>query len=197
MSLSTSSSASLTYLITGASRGGIGYEIASTLAAAGHHVIITCRTHDKGVIALQQLRNEHPHLQLDIEYLQLDLMDFDNIERIARLFISNESFQLHCLINNAGANAIAATNSHQYINGIHTLWINNYLGHYHLTRLLLPVLQRTARLSSQPTRIVHVSSSMHRLAENNIGMPNDIIHDISSHIGMKQAYSDSKLGNKT
>ena len=147
----------LSFLITGASTG-VGFETASSLAAAGKHVIITARTQVKVDSTIQKLRATHSSLSLSVTGYPLELTDFASIESLVGKLSALPSLNLHCLICNAGSNQRGECY------GLQLLWINNYLGHYHLTRLLLPLLQRSSRSTGQDSQVVQVASVMHRLS---------------------------------
>jgi short-subunit dehydrogenase len=111
------------YLITGGA-GGIGFETASSLAKAGHPVILTARSQSKADEAAHRLKSRHPALHLTLLPLPLDLCDFDSIESLCAE-LDRRQIVLHCLICNAGAASTDETVSH----GLSKLWINNFLGH--------------------------------------------------------------------
>ena len=48
------------------------------------------------------------------------------------------------------------------VDGLEATYQVNYLGHFHLTRRLLPLLRRTRAVAGVPPRIVHLSSGAHR-----------------------------------
>ena len=175
------SAPALSFLITGAS-GGIGFEAASSLAAAGRHVIITARTQEKVNKTIQKLRTAHPALSLSVTGYPLELTDFTSIESLAATLSALPSLKLHCLICNAGAN------NRGECYGLQLLWVNNYLGHYHLTRLLLPLLQRTSRTTGQDNIVIQVASVMHRMSTADSMLTAAIRSD-----DRPRAYAHSKL----
>jgi NAD(P)-dependent dehydrogenase (short-subunit alcohol dehydrogenase family) len=79
----------------------------------------------------------------------------------ANEFMSKET-KLHSLVNNAG---VMATEFEISKDGYEAQWQTNYLSHWLLTYLLLPVPLRTAK-SGQPgnVRIVDVTSTGHACA---------------------------------
>ncbi|GIO56702.1 MULTISPECIES: SDR family oxidoreductase [Paenibacillus] len=83
-------------LITGGNRG-IGKEIARQLAQKGLHVIIGCRSKEKGRQAVFELRSEG----LELEVQVVDLQDPGSIDAIVDR-IRQEHGRLDVLINNAG-----------------------------------------------------------------------------------------------
>ena len=175
------SSSALSFLITGAS-SGVGFESASSLAASGRHVIITARTQDKVDATIRRLRAAHSTLTLYVTGYPLELTDFTSIESLVATLSALPSLSLHCLVCNAGSNLRGECH------GLQLLWVNNYLGHYHLTRLLLPLMQRTSRTTGQDSVIVQVASVMHRLSSAESMLADAIRSD--SRPG---SYSHSKL----
>jgi NAD(P)-dependent dehydrogenase (short-subunit alcohol dehydrogenase family) len=93
-----------------------------------------------------------------ISFLELDLTSFESIKSAAKSFIASND-RLDILVNNAGIMACPAGLTYEIQFG------TNHVGHALLTKLLLPVLQRTAEY--QPTgsvRIVNVSSGSESFA---------------------------------
>ena len=127
-----------TALITGASRG-IGREVARALASEGWQVLSGVR----------DPKSAPPGTQAEI----VDVADPESIEALAeRLRARNQ--QLGALVNNAGV----------YGGNAHHVWAVNLLGPLRLTRALLPLLGRDARvvmvtsglgrISAQPSSLV-------------------------------------------
>ena len=72
-----------TIVITGAT-GGLGYETALALAAAGADVVLTGRNSAKGADALARIRAAYPAAK--ISYETLDLGSFKSIDAFATSF---------------------------------------------------------------------------------------------------------------
>lgn len=98
----------------------------------------------------------------------LDLCDPDSINGFAAWYRDRYDGKLHVLVNNAGifkktllprAKPPLSTDGHE----IH--WRTNYLGAFHLTWALLPLLQRTG-IESGDARVVNVSSGLHDRVRN-------------------------------
>ncbi len=135
-------------LITGANTG-IGLVTARELAARGAHVVIACRSVDKGQAAVDDIRRTTG--SKTVELLALDLGDFDSIRRCAQTFLARD-LPLHLLINNAGlAGAKGMTRS-----GFELAFGTNHVGPFLLTQLLLDRIKQSA-----PARIVTVASRAH------------------------------------
>ncbi len=142
-----------TAIITGANTG-IGFETARSLAIDYHcHVIVACRSAEKGQAAVQRIVKEDPASH--VQFMQLDLMNFTSIQEFVQELVSSYS-KIDILINNAGRN------SDDDNSGWNSLFQTNFVGHYYLTRLLLQ--QQLFNTSHQKARVVHLSSVMHHFA---------------------------------
>ena len=71
-------SKSLTILVTGANKG-IGLEVCRQLARAGHHVILSARSQERGEAAVAGLKKEGQ----TVEFLQLDTSSEESIHTAA------------------------------------------------------------------------------------------------------------------
>ncbi|WP_295389083.1 SDR family oxidoreductase [uncultured Thiodictyon sp.] len=134
-------------VVTGAT-GGLGYEEALALAAAGAEVVLAGRNEHKGADALARLRAAHPGATVRFE--QLDLASLDSVAACAqRLLAAGQGIDL--LVNNAGI--MAPTQRQLTVDGFELQFATNYLGHFALTAQLLPLLRRVPG-----ARVVNVSS---------------------------------------
>jgi NAD(P)-dependent dehydrogenase (short-subunit alcohol dehydrogenase family) len=138
-------------LVTGAN-SGIGYETAWALADHGAHVILACRDDEKARRARDKLESEL--VRSSLEVLHLDLADLVSVRRAADEVLCGHA-RLDMLVNNAG---VMGTPYRQTADGFELQMATNHLGHFALTGLLLDRIVTTER-----SRIVTVSSHMHRL----------------------------------
>lgn len=138
-------------VVTGAT-GGLGFETAVALAAAGAEVVLTGRNDAKGAQALDAVCARVPNAL--ISYQHLDLASLTSVADFARRFDALHG-SLDLLINNAGVMALPARRT--TADGFEMQFGTNYLGHYALTARLLPALRR-----SQAARVVSLSSLAHR-----------------------------------
>lgn len=169
-----------TVVITGANTG-IGKETAVDLAARGARVIIGCRNMEKGKEALKEIQDRSKNTNVFLE--KLDLASLESVRSFADNILNSEP-RLDILINNAG---VMACPYQKTKDGFEMQFGVNHLGHFLLTLLLLDRLKH-----SQPSRIINVSSSAHRMGDGKIKF-DDINHEKSySSWG---AYFDSKLAN--
>jgi len=140
-----------TVLVTGAN-SGIGYEAARALSNHGAHVVMACRDDEKARRARDRLESELERASLEL--LHLDLADLTSVRSAAETFLGTHP-RLDILINNAG---VMGTPYRQTADGFELQMATNHLGHFALTGLLLDRVVTTER-----SRIVTVSSHMHRL----------------------------------
>lgn len=138
-------------VVTGAT-GGLGFEIAAALAAAGAQVVIASRDGAKGAAALARLHGRSPPGAVRFE--PLDLADLASVRAFAdRLLEAGRP--LHLLVNNAGV--MGAPKRRTTTDGLEETFAVNHLGHFALTGRLLPLLRRAPGRS----RVVAVSSLAH------------------------------------
>ncbi|MEX0588193.1 MAG: oxidoreductase [Cyanobium sp.] len=137
-------------LITGAN-SGLGLESARALLAAGATVLLACRSLERAEAARQDLLATEGGGSGagQIELLELDLADLDSVVRAAGEVVGRYG-RLDLLLNNAGVMAPPRQLTRQ---GFELQFGVNHLGHYALTRLLLPLLQ-----ASTGARVVQVTS---------------------------------------
>jgi NAD(P)-dependent dehydrogenase (short-subunit alcohol dehydrogenase family) len=131
-------------IVTGANTG-IGLEAARALANE-YEVILACRSLKKGKAAVQATVDEFP--QARVRAMLLDLTSRESIRSFAQSFPPDS---IAVLINNAGRNTDPPSDHHS------VLFQTNFVGHFDLTKQLMPAFQANARL-------VQVSSVMHHFA---------------------------------
>nr|WP_288257526.1 oxidoreductase [uncultured Pseudomonas sp.] len=134
-------------LITGGS-SGMGYEDALALARAGAEVIIAARNPDRGKEAVARIQESVPGAKVKFE--RVDLSDLSSIRELARR-LNQEFSHLDVLINNAAIMAPAERGTS--VDGFEMQLATNYLGHFALTGLLVPLLRK-----SEDARVVNLSS---------------------------------------
>lgn len=132
-------------LVTGASRG-IGREIALGPAAAGFRVGLACRS----VEGAQRVVDAIDAAGGRAEVIPVDLASL-RATRAAADAAATRFPRLDVLVNNAGAGQRGLTED-----GFELAWQSNHLGHYLLTRLLLPSLS-----AAPAARVVNVASKEH------------------------------------
>lgn len=129
----------------------------------------------------------YPRARLSI--LTMDHTSLSTVVSAAKSFLSIET-ALHGLINNAG---IMCTPFELTKDGYEAQWQTNYLAHWLLTYLLLPLMLKTSKSSaSGSVRIVNVASSGHYSAPT--GGINFADTSLPAANGMTR-YGQSKLAN--
>ncbi len=164
-----------TCLITGAN-AGIGKETAREIAELGARVVMVCRNKGKGEKAREEIIETTRNKNIDL--LICDLSSLKEVKKLSEDFLTNYS-ELHVLINNAGVFHMTRIET---TDGYESTFAVNYLAHYYLSRLLLPLLKK-----SSPSRIVNLSSDIHKYF--GIKM-NDFM--LEKRYTGQQAYSNSK-----
>jgi NAD(P)-dependent dehydrogenase (short-subunit alcohol dehydrogenase family) len=166
-------------VITGAS-SGLGRESARALAKAGAHVVLAARNSD----ALQRA-DIWIHEGVDAANtttVQLDLTSLASV-RAAAATIAELVPAVHVLMNNAG---VMFTPLSRTVDGFEMQFGTNHLGHFELTRLLLPQLE-----AARGARVVNLSSDGHRLADIDLDDPNWERRDYDKF----RAYGAAKTAN--
>lgn len=163
-----------TFLVTGANTG-IGRVTALELARRGGGVWLACRNREKTEPLLQQLGGR-------ARFVALELSDLDSVRACADQVLSSGA-PLDVLINNAGQAGVRGVTRQ----GFELTFGVNHLGHFLLTRLLLPRL-----LAAPDARVVNVSSKAHYDAR---GIDFDALRAKGRRIGAFHEYCVSKLSN--
>ena len=173
------SQAGKTMLVTGAN-SGIGYQAALEFARHGAYVLLGCRNQAKGEAALRRLQQEAPGAKAEV--VALDVASLASVRAFATAF-SSSGAPLHVLVNNAG---VMARGERQLTeDGFERQFATNHLGHFALTGLLLPALERAGE-----SRVVTVASLAHR--NGKIDWNN--LQSERSYVPW-DAYNSSKLAN--
>ena len=151
-------------IVTGGN-AGLGKESILQLAKHNpHHIYMASRSSSKALTAIAEIKSQLPKETLTtttISHLPLDLSSFQSIKTATQLFTSH-SPRLDLLILNAG---IMATPPSLSPTGHDLQLATNHLGHFLLTKLLLPTLQKTASSSSSAdVRIISLSSEANNMS---------------------------------
>jgi len=148
------STTSQTILLTG-SNSGIGFDAAKRMAAqdAGHTIILACRTLQKAKDSANRIKDELGAgckgtiiaRECDLNSIDSFVKDLDNVDAV-------------CL--NAGiARNTAAKDVLRTKQGFELTIGTNHLGHFYLTNLLLPILDKNQDTGG--SRIVVTASGVH------------------------------------
>lgn len=164
-------------IVTGANIG-LGFQTARELARAGAAVVLACRSIERGEAAAARIRAEQPAAQVFVAHL--DLSSLASVQSFAEDALADGG-ALDILVNNAGIMALPKRK--MSADGFELQLATNYLGHYVLTGLLLPLL-----LASPAARIVSVSSNAHKRGTLHF---NDM--QLETKYSPWDAYSQTKL----
>ncbi len=164
----------MTILLTGAT-DGIGKLTALKLAEKGAHLILHGRDKDKLDGTVKEISEKSGNKHIDEV-----IADFSSLDEVRRMAddINDRYYELHILINNAGA---GFSDKRYSKDGYELRFAVNYLAPFLLTQILLPLIKKSA-----PARIVNVSSvGQRKLNFNDIMMKNSF--------DPVYAYAQSKL----
>lgn len=167
---------------------GLGYETILQLAQHNpSHIYLAARSESKAAEAIEKLKPSKSSAT-KISFLSLDLSSFSSIHAAVRSFTSTQS-RLDLLILNAGIMAVPAGTTptgHEIQLG------TNHIGHFLLTRLLLPTLTQTSQMPSADVRVVTLSSEAWNLAP---AFPTIVSNDKLAKEGPWTRYGASKAAN--
>lgn len=167
-------------VVTGGN-GGLGLETVRALAREGAHVVMAARNLEKAEAARAHLGDELPDALVDVRHL--DLGSLASVRAFADdLLAAHDAIDL--LFANAG---VMATPQGTTEDGFETQFGTNHLGHFELTRLLLPALH-----ASGPGRVVTTTSTA-RYAAGPYDL--DDPHHRERRYDPWEAYGYSKLAN--
>jgi NAD(P)-dependent dehydrogenase (short-subunit alcohol dehydrogenase family) len=139
-------------IVTG-SNTGIGKVTATTLARRGHRVVLACRSEEKTLPVVEEIRAAGGQA----EFLALDLADLDQVAKAAASLVQKGE-PIRVLVNNAGL----AGSQGSTAQGFELTFGVNHVGTYLFTRLLLPLLREHA----DKGRVVTVASKAHFQAKS-------------------------------
>ncbi len=163
-------------IVTGANIG-LGFETALALAGKNCTVVLACRNMPKAEAARAQILAQHPKAKL--ECMPLDLGSLKSVRAFATAYAKRHA-TLDLLINNAGIMMPPYALS---TDGFESQLAANYLGHFALTGLLLPLLNKTPN-----ARVVSLSSLAHKWGNIRLDDPH-----FKKGYDKRQAYGQSKL----
>ena len=183
-------------LLTGGS-SGIGFEAATLLLKAGHHLTLPCRDATTAAALRERLGGR-------IETPICDLADLSSIDRCAASLLAKGE-PIDTLVLNAGLQYSGGTEPRWSAQGFELTMAVNHLGHQALLQQLLPLLLR-----GTAPRLVVTASEVHdpSTAGGKVGLPAGLgdlaglrqgpgapMLDGNSSFNAEKAYKDSKLCN--
>jgi NAD(P)-dependent dehydrogenase (short-subunit alcohol dehydrogenase family) len=183
------------FIVTGG-YSGAGYELSRILYEEGGTVYVAGRSEEKAHAAIAQIKDLKSHRYTEagkLIFLKVQLDDLKTIRSTVDEFMKLES-RLDVLFNNAGVSHPPA--EWRSAQGYELQMATNCLGPYLLTKLLMPVLRRTAELegvSPASVRVVFTSSITTDLSAPKGGMAIKALDDPATP--QVDMYTHSKTGN--
>lgn len=168
-----------TIVITGAN-SGLGYYTALALADNEARVILACRSIEKGQQAKADILKHNPSATLDVMELNLD--SFKSIRSFA-IDVEDKYDSIDVLINNAGIMALSTRQ--ETIDGLEAQMGVNHFGHFLLTSMLLPIVNKKGRIINH--------SSMASSFVTNQFVFDDLLSE--KKYSPYEAYGKSKMSN--
>jgi len=169
----------VTVLITGGN-SGLGAAAAKELARRNANVIIACRTLDKSMAVIEEVKAEFPNSP-EIKFGHLDLSSLAKTKE----FVDELTLEkVDILINNG---AVWGSPVPESCDGLEQTFAINYLAHFYLTNLMIQ------KYSLQ--RVINVSSGLYFRGKINSGNLEDLLRvpDVLNKDVYRSLYSTSKL----
>ncbi len=170
-----------TIIITGAN-SGLGFETAKKIAKnKDYEVILACRNIEKANKAKKEIEVETNNNNIIV--MKLDTSSLESVRKFVQEF-KKLNKKIYGLINNAGISPMGHDGVSQ--DGIEIVCATNYLGHFLLTNLLLPFMEKESK-------ILNVTSDMHNPPGGMSWIePELLFHPVEND---RKKYSYSKLCN--
>jgi NAD(P)-dependent dehydrogenase (short-subunit alcohol dehydrogenase family) len=171
-------SGKLVFITGGAS--GLGQETARAMAAKGAHVVLAARDQAKLDEAANTIRTDTGSDK--VETILVDLTSLESVRACGAEAI-NRFDRIDLLINNAG---VMACPQMQTADGFEMQFGTNHLGHFLLTKLLMPLVEK-----GNDKRIINLSSRGHHFCSVDLDDPNFERREYDKW----QSYGQSKTAN--
>ncbi|KAJ3025953.1 UNVERIFIED_CONTAM: hypothetical protein HDU68_006425 [Siphonaria sp. JEL0065] len=178
-------------VVTGGNTG-IGYQTCKYLALNGSKVFMACRSKERALAAIDQLKVEADQLGkvVDVEFVYLYLSDLKQAKE-AGVELAKRVKQVDVLVNNAGIMDIVSTVPFKLSkDGFESMFATNHLGHYQFTKQLLPVILKTP---NNPRIVILASSANWR--SPNCGIDFESFKAHKDNFSPMHYYGQSKLAN--
>lgn len=175
-------------LVTGGN-SGLGRE--SILQLAKHNprqLIMASRSQEKAEAAIREIEAVVPGAK--IAFLSVDLASFDSIQKAAQS-VTQEYDRLDVLLNNAGMMGAPPGLTQD---GYEAHFGSNHMGPALLTKLLLPLMEKTSQAPNSDVRIVQVSSGGYEWSPAG-GFLFEQLKTPMESVSARVRYGQSKLAN--
>jgi len=136
-------------IITGAN-SGIGKEAARQISESNYHVILACRSKERGLKALKEIKTNS--LNVSVELMIVDMSLMDSVKYFSKTY-KEKYGRLDVLINNAAYFDITQKERIVTSEGIEKVWATNHLGPVCLAENLISLLKE-----SKQGRLINVAS---------------------------------------
>lgn len=182
------------YFITGGT-AGLGAQTISLLATkTPAHIFFSGRNSKKAEELITKVNKTSPETKLT--FIQCDLTDLSSVKQAGQSLLA-QTDRLDVFIANAGVMALPPGKS---TDGYEIQFATNHLGHALLTKILLPLMLKTAEEPNSDVRIINLSSSAYKQAPKEGFAFDSLKTDQASLGGMVPGgkwsrYGQSKLAN--
>ncbi|KAH7390742.1 hypothetical protein DE146DRAFT_662548 [Phaeosphaeria sp. MPI-PUGE-AT-0046c] len=153
-----------------------------------HRIIMAARSQSRAEDAIRQIETEVPGAKID--FLALDLSSFDSIKKAAASVLQQYN-RLDVLLNNAGLFGVPPGLTED---GYEVQFGSNHMGPALFTRLLLPLLEKTAQLPNSDVRVVQLGSDGYQFAPPG-GILFSRLKTEMEDVSGRARYAQSKLAN--
>jgi NAD(P)-dependent dehydrogenase (short-subunit alcohol dehydrogenase family) len=175
-------------LVTGGN-SGVGKESLLQLSKyKPRRLYMTARSKAKYDAALADIKKQNP--DANITFLEMDLASFASVKTAASTVLS-ENDRLDILMNNAGIMAVPPGFTKE---GFEIQFGTNHMGHALLTKLLTPLLLKTAEEPNSDVRIINVSSAAHAITPKG-GFASETVTTDMAEYHTYTRYGQSKMAN--
>ena len=142
-----------TVIITGAN-SGLGFETAKKIAgySKDFEIILACRNIQKAENAKEQIIEETGNSNIIV--MQLDTSSIKSVRQFVEDYKKHYNKPIYALLCNAGISGVGADKKQLTKEGFDIIFATNHLGHFFLTNLLLPLMEKEGK-------ILVTSSDMH------------------------------------
>jgi protochlorophyllide reductase len=176
-------------IVTGAS-SGVGLYATEALIKQGWHVVMACRDLQKAMRVASELQLNPAQFSI----MKLDLGSLQSVREFVKDFES-KGFPLHALLNNAASYQPRLKTPVRSPEGFELSVATNHLGHFLLSRLLMPLLikTQTSERESQPTfqsRLVTLGTVTANSEEFGGKVPIPAPADLGDLAGLEQGFHD-------
>ncbi|KJZ77900.1 hypothetical protein HIM_02537 [Hirsutella minnesotensis 3608] len=175
-------------LVTGGNTGLGKQAIVEFCRHSPRQIWLAARDVEKAQATVSEIRQQIS--DAPVKALQMDLMSFDSVKQAAKTFCA-EADRLDILMLNAG---IMATDAGLTKEGYEVQFGVNHMGHALLTKLLMPILNKTAEEPDADVRVVSLASVAHSGCPKE-GIVFESLKTDASDMATFMRYGQSKIAN--